>query len=184
MIEECVIIGGGVAGLSAANRLADSGASPLIVDGGEYPCYRLCGEYFSHESFPILRKWGIPLSGKINFVRFIKGNQKIGFQLPVSAASCSRFDFDVKLFERALKNGARALCKTTVEAMRLPHISGEPYELDLSNNQTIKARHLMIGTGKLFGSMSPLRLPTMISADSKMETRWCCGETGFHQSIR
>ncbi len=149
MIEDCVIIGGGVAGLSVANQLVDAGKSPLIIDGGDYPCHRICGEYFSHESFRILQKWEIPLTGVINRARFIKENKKVEFSLPISAGSCSHFEFDLKLFNRALKKGARALCKTTVECLRTPENSFENYELRLSDSQIIHTRHLIIGTGKL-----------------------------------
>lgn len=149
MIEDCVIIGGGIAGLSAANQLIDAGMKPLIVDGGEYPCHRICGEYFSHESLTSLQKWDIPLNFKINFARFVKGRKEIEFKLPIPASTCSHFECDAMLFDRALKNGSRALCKTTVQSVQLPSNKMETYQLMLSNNQTIKTRHLIIGTGKL-----------------------------------
>ena len=149
MIEECVIIGGGVAGLAAANQLADAGKSPLIIDGGEYPCHRICGEYFSHEGLPLLKKWGISLPREFNHARFVKGKSKVEFQLPVAAGGCPRFDFDVQLYDRALKKGARALLKTTVLSLELPKEPSAPFELLLSDQQVIKANHLIIGTGKL-----------------------------------
>ena len=106
MIEECVIIGGGVAGLSAANQLADRGISPLLVDGGAYPCHRVCGEYFSHECcHSILEKWGIRLSRQIGHARWIQGRKQIEIPIPQPAAVCSRFEFDIQLLERAVKKG-------------------------------------------------------------------------------
>lgn len=149
MIEECVIIGGGVAGLSAANQLVNCGISPLIIESGEYPCHRICGEYFSHESLPTLQQWSIPLTGNIHSVRFVKGVKEIELKLPLSAGSCSHFEFDFNLFERALKKGARALTRTTVTSLLFPTRSIDPFELELSDNQIVKARHLIIGTGKL-----------------------------------
>jgi menaquinone-9 beta-reductase len=149
VIEDYVILGGGVAGLSAANQLVDAGKSPLIIDAGEYPCQRVCGEYFSHESLPILKRWKIELTGKIRKVRFVKENKKLEFQLPKQAGSCSRFEFDAGLFDRAMKNGAKALCKTTVQSLEISNRSTNAYMLKLSNGECIQAQRLLIGTGKL-----------------------------------
>lgn len=145
MIEECVIIGGGIAGLSAANRLTELGISPLIIEGGQYPCHRICGEYFSHETFPILEKWGIPLAAKINRVCFIKDQYQFAFNLPISAAGSSHFDFDLQLFNRAINKGARALLKVTVISIDKKN---DIYQLKLSNNQILKTRKIIIGVGK------------------------------------
>jgi len=145
MIEDCVIIGGGVAGLSAANQLADAGLKPLIVDAGKYPSHRICGEYFSHECLPILHRWGIAMSGQIREAGFISGPLKIQFALPQYAESASRYNFDIQLLERAQKKGARALTETTAQIIS----RDENYELKLSNGQTVHARHLIIGAGKM-----------------------------------
>lgn len=151
-MEECVILGGGVAGLCAANQLVDEGMSPLIIDGGEYPCHRVCGEYLSHECLPILEKWQIPLTRRFTQVRLIHRNKTVEFQLPIPAGGCPRYEFDAKLFNRALKKGARAHCKTMVEALN--HAEGH-YELKLSTQQVIKARHLIIGAGRFSSPLKP-----------------------------
>ena len=142
-------IGGGIAGLSAANQLADSGLSPLIIEANSYPAHRICGEFISHECLPILERWNIPLSSPMNNCRFIKSNHQIEFSLPIPANSCSRFTFDAQLLERAKSKGARALTETKVISLHIPKKSSDPYELVLSNGQQIMAQHLMIGTGRL-----------------------------------
>ena len=149
MIEECVIVGGGVAGLSAANRLADAGLSPLIVEASKYPAHRICGEFFSHECLPILKGWDISLSGEIKHCRFFRGDHQLEFELPMHSGSCSRFDFDHLLLERAKSKGARALIETMVVSLHVPNSASENFELLLSDGQVIKARHLMIGTGRI-----------------------------------
>lgn len=149
MIEDCVIIGGGVAGLSAANRLADAGLSPLLIEAGHYPSHKICGEFFSHECLPILDRWNIPLSETVARCRFIHGPHAFEFDLPKHSGSTSRFDFDSNLFKRAKANGARALTKTKVDAIHVPKNSSENYVLTLSDGQAIKAHHLMIGTGRV-----------------------------------
>lgn len=149
MLEDCIIIGGGVAGLSAANQLVDAGMKPLIIDGGGYPSHRICGEYFSHEALPILQKWDLSLTGRINSVQFIKHNQNIRFDLPKPAGGCSHYEFDVRLLERAVKKGARLTCNTLVTRLSVPSHINENFYLELSNHQRLTARHLIIGTGKL-----------------------------------
>ena len=158
MIEDCVIVGGGVAGLSAANELADAGVSPLIIEAGKFPSHKICGEFISHECLPILDRWQIHLLGHIDLCRFISGSRKAEFRLPIASGSCSRYRLDGMLFERALNKGARALTETTV--LSLNETSGL-YELQLSNGQTVQARNLMIGTGripKLHNNQKPLEL--------------------------
>lgn len=154
MIEDCIIIGGGVAGLSVANQLADAELSPLIIEASKFPAHRVCGEFLSHECLPILQQWDIPILNQIDVCRFFSGNTKVEFNLETAnlarqSGSCSRYILDSMLLERAKKKGARALTETTVVSMNLPENSSGNYELVLSNGQTIYARHLMIGTGRI-----------------------------------
>ena len=149
MIEDCVIVGGGVAGLSAANQLADAGLNPLIIEASKFPAHRICGEFLSHECLPILHRWDIPVSGQIDLCRFFSGTKKVEFQLPVPSGSCSRYNLDSMLLERAKSKGARALTETAVASLRIPRHPSANYELSLSNGQTIQSRHLIIGTGRI-----------------------------------
>ncbi len=149
MVEDCVIVGGGIAGLSAANQLANAGLSPLIIEAGKFPSHKICGEFISHECLPILDQWGIKLSDTIGNCRFIYGENKTEFQLPIPSGSCSRYNFDSMLLDRAQKHGARALTETSVTALSQPYGTSGVYEIVLSNGQTIHARNLMIGTGRI-----------------------------------
>ena len=149
MVEECVIVGGGIAGLSAANQLADAGLNPLLIEAGQFPAHRICGEFLSHECLPILRRWDIPISSPIEQCRFFNGSKKIEFQLPFQSGSCSRFILDSLLLERAKRKGARALTETAVVSLNIPEHPSENYELVLSGGQAIHARHLLIGTGRI-----------------------------------
>lgn len=148
MVENCVIVGGGVAGLSAANQLADAGLTPLLIEANDYPSHRICGEFLSSECLPILERWEIPFSTPIQQCRLFSGKMKTSFQLPTQAASCSRFIFDSMLQKRAEKNGARILTRTTVSSLTF-HEGSKCYELNLSNGEEIKARHLILGTGRI-----------------------------------
>lgn len=145
MIEECAIIGGGIAGLSAANRLADAGVRPLLIEANSYPAHRICGEFVSHECHPLLKEWNIPLSSSMNTCRFFKASHLMEFSLPIAAKSCSRYNFDHHLLERAKDKGAKVLTETKLLSLD----PKELFHLTLSNGQEIKASSLIIGTGKI-----------------------------------
>lgn len=151
MTEECVIIGGGVSGLCAANQLANAGLSPLIIESGTFPSHRICGEFLSHECLPILRNWEIPLSNTIDTGLFINKDTQLKFKLPKESGSCSRYILDTALFERAKKKGARAYTETSVKDIKVPKTKSDNFEIILSNGKVLRARHLMIGTGKIPG---------------------------------
>ena len=122
---------------------------PLIIEAGQYPAHRICGEFISHECLPILHRWNIPLTGQIKSSRFIKGDKQIEFQLPVPSASRSRFEFDELLLQRAKKYGARILTDTKVISLQNPSSSSGAYQLQLSNGTTIESQHLIVGSGKI-----------------------------------
>src|SRR5262249_42474155 len=107
----------------------------------------------------ILQKWNAAVTSQIDSVRFIKGTKQIPFSLPIPASSCSHFEFDIKLLERAVQKGARALCGTTVHSLRMP--CQAHYELELSNGQSVTARHLIIGTGKIPKKGANIEVPEM-----------------------
>lgn len=149
VIEECVIIGGGVAGLSAANQLIDAGISPLVIEAGKFPSHRICGEFLSHECLPILRQWDIPISNEISHCQFYKGLDSIAFDFEEHSGACSRFILDNSLVSRAKNKGVRIWSETSVVSLTAPEKDNVYYELVLSNGQTIKSRYLMIGTGRI-----------------------------------
>ncbi len=59
---DVVVVGGGLAGLSAAIQLSEKGYRTLLIEKNYYPFHRVCGEYISEESRPFLEKLGIPIS--------------------------------------------------------------------------------------------------------------------------
>lgn len=148
-MEDLLIVGGGVAGLSAANYLVDAGYKPIVIESCSYPGHRICGEYFSHEGLPFIQKWGIAMTSQVRRCRFIKDNLKMEFTLPIYAANCSRYDFDFQLLKRAENKGARILTDTKVEWIKPPEKGRNHYELQLQGGKTILCKQLMIGTGRI-----------------------------------
>lgn len=61
-MTDVVIIGGGLAGLSAAILLGRQGKQVCLFESNRYPFHKVCGEYLSMESWPFLERLGVPLS--------------------------------------------------------------------------------------------------------------------------
>jgi flavin-dependent dehydrogenase len=59
MIYDALIIGGGPAGATAALMLAKSGWSVAVIEKKRFPRRKVCGEFISATSLPLLRELGI-----------------------------------------------------------------------------------------------------------------------------
>ena len=147
-MKQMVIVGGGVAGLSALNRLADHGVNATLIEGGNYPSHKVCGEFFSPECLPILSEWGVEPISCIQNISLMTPYKTCQFPLLKSAKSQSRFDFDGRLVNRAKERGARILTNTKVE-----HIGKNCLSLD--NGEVLQYTDLIMSTGRLFGASQP-----------------------------
>ncbi len=101
---DVIIIGGGLAGLVAANHLGRAGVRVLLIEKYEYPHHKVCGEYVSNEVMPYLRSLGIdPISkGAVEISQFeisTKEGGKIATTLPLGGFGISRYALDWYLFE-------------------------------------------------------------------------------------
>lgn len=117
---DVVIVGGGLAGLSAAILLARKQYNVLVLEKEYYPKHKVCGEYISMESKPFLQSIGVPADdmdlpaiSKLQ-VTDTRGNQ-LNAQLPQGGFGISRYKLDAMLAELAQKAGATVLTKTKVD---------------------------------------------------------------------
>ena len=55
---DVIIVGGGLAGLTAAILLSRQKKKVLVVEKKTYPFHKVCGEYVSNEVLPFLRSIG------------------------------------------------------------------------------------------------------------------------------
>jgi len=149
-VEYC-IIGGGVAGLSAANRLVDLGKQPLVIEAGDYPKDRVCGEFLSSEILPTLSQWNIHPSRMIRTVKFFgPKNADFEFKLDSPSGSMSHVDLENHLLERAQAKKASILTNTRVLKIFPPSDQNASFEIQLSTEETILADQLLISVGKSF----------------------------------
>lgn len=108
MEREVVIVGGGPAGAAAAVLLAERGHSVCLIEQKDFPRHKLCGEFMSHESVPLLRRLGvldaIRDSGAVELrsVMLTEANGDVAAApLPEAAIGVSRLLLDEILIRRA-----------------------------------------------------------------------------------
>ncbi|CAM4341428.1 NAD(P)/FAD-dependent oxidoreductase [Zobellia nedashkovskayae] len=103
---DVIIVGGGLAGLTAAIHLAKAGHKVLVFEKEPYPHHKVCGEYVSNEVLPYLKNLGVDLTDygavAINTLKFstVKG-ALLEVKLPLGGTGISRYAFDDLLFKRA-----------------------------------------------------------------------------------
>lgn len=107
---DVIIIGGGLAGLTAALHLIKNGHSVLVLEKQPYPHHKVCGEYVSNEVMPYLEYLDISFSGyqvaPIDTLQFSLVNGKsITTKLPLGGIGISRYAFDDLLFRKAKLQG-------------------------------------------------------------------------------
>jgi len=144
------IIGGGVAGLCAAIRLAELGEKALIIEGGTYPTQKVCGEFLSPECIAILHAWGIhPVA--IPQVDVISSNYSLSFPFPSPAGGLSHMELDPALMHLALKLGVKIKTKTRVESFKPKLVTDALHLIHLNNGEVIQAEQVLIATGRIPG---------------------------------
>ncbi|WP_181044140.1 FAD-dependent oxidoreductase [Aureicoccus marinus] len=69
---EVIIVGAGLAGLTAALALSRSGVSVALIEKNNFPKHKVCGEYISNEVRDYLESFGLDLSDAdpIQYLRF------------------------------------------------------------------------------------------------------------------
>lgn len=147
--KNIVIIGGGVAGLAAACRLTELGVRPMLLEAGDYPAHKICGEFLSPECLPRLASWGIVPPVSIPKASFITASDAYSFAFPQPAAGMSHHEFDPELARYAAQNGAEIRTHIKVTALRCPEGRNQDYEITLSEGETICAKSLIVATGRL-----------------------------------
>ncbi|MCW3466751.1 NAD(P)/FAD-dependent oxidoreductase [Chitinophaga nivalis] len=115
--RDVIIIGGGLAGLTAAIHLSGAGLRVAIIEKNTYPQHKVCGEYISNEVLPYLQWLGAdPVALQPSHINRLllsdqSGNTVEG-ALEQGGFGVSRYRLDQFLMEKALVGGAELLTDT------------------------------------------------------------------------
>ena len=125
MLHDVVIIGGGLAGCSAARQLAQRGHNVCLLEQHTYPRHKLCGEFLSPEAQDSFRQLGVLDDVMAAGARPIAHTRLTDAQgtatdhpLPSPALGLSRYRLDHLLFQAACAAGVDGRTNTRVTGLR------------------------------------------------------------------
>ena len=149
---DVVIIGAGLAGLTAALELSGEGLKIALIEKGELPRHKVCGEYISNEVRPYLESLGIDLSDaeEINHLHYSsRGGKAIQTDLPLGGFGISRYTLDYRMWQSCLQTSVEYL---NLKADQISFSSNPserfPFELRLHEGPRVKARVVLSAHGK------------------------------------
>jgi flavin-dependent dehydrogenase len=147
--SKIVIVGAGLAGLTAAIHLSKLGYSIILIEKNSFPKHKVCGEYISNEVLPYLDWLGVNPEilkpTKIDSLLFSTAKGKmINAKLPLGGFGISRYAFDFYLFEKAKAQNCEIIQETVTDI----HFSDDLFSIHLSNNTTLIADIVIGSYGK------------------------------------
>jgi len=146
---DILIIGGGLAGLTAALHLQKAGFDVILIEKNSYPQHKVCGEYISNEVLPYL-KWldadprilGATAIQRLQFSTL--SGKSIDTKLPLGGFGVSRYNMDSFLYEKFKRRGG-VLLQDTVSAV---HFNDEKFTIYTLAELQINARQVIGAYGK------------------------------------
>ena len=121
-MKDLAIIGGGLAGLAAGLIATRMGHSVVLFEKKGYPFHKVCGEYLSLESEPILRwlglpidEWKLPLLTQFRITH--PNGKEFRARLPLGGIGISRYKLDNFLQTRLILEGGIILDNTRVTSV-------------------------------------------------------------------
>ncbi|MGB5943384.1 MAG: NAD(P)/FAD-dependent oxidoreductase [Leeuwenhoekiella sp.] len=153
MNKQIIVIGGGLAGLTAAIHLSRAGKEVLLIERHSYPKHKVCGEYVSNEVLPYLKELGIdPFEAgavSIDTLQFSSGSGKmLTTKLPLGGFGLSRFTLDKLLFEKAVESG----CKVMEDTVTKVRFKNDKFSVETQSGEKFESE-IVIGS---FGKRSNL----------------------------
>lgn len=150
---DCVIIGGGLAGLAAGITLGRSGYRVLITEKNHYPKHKVCGEYISLESEWVLKQ----LLPAVNFGQFplisqlemstLKG-VRLTTALPLGGIGISRYWLDHALVTAFSQLPHCEILEDTAHALTPPGLPQGNFEVQTRAGYKIQSRLVFAAYGK------------------------------------
>ena len=148
---DVIIVGGGLAGLTAALHLRKENYNVILFESREYPNHKVCGEYISNEVVPYLEFLGVSLPKTCGLNKLLVSTAKgktLRSKLPLGGLGISRYTFDHLLYKKALT------LDTTVLHEQVTNISYDKDEFKVSTESGKKFKgKIVIGAYGKRGSL-------------------------------
>lgn len=144
-VTDALILGGGLAGSTAACLMARAGRTVRLLERETGPHHKVCGEFLSIEAATHLRQLDIdPLAlgaVPLDRMRIVWGRREIEAALPFTALGLSRYALDEALIARARLDGAHV-----ERGVRVVELNGRTARTSAGERE---GRHVLVATGKL-----------------------------------
>ncbi|MES2239102.1 MAG: NAD(P)/FAD-dependent oxidoreductase [Bacteroidota bacterium] len=144
-----LIIGGGLAGLTAAIHLSKIGLKVILIEKNEFPKHKVCGEYVSNEVVSYLKWLNIDYEdlkpthlSQFQF-SFLNG-EILSSDLPLGGFGVSRYLLDDFLYQKAVKNG----CEIIQDSVENILFSENRFTVTTAKNVVFKSEILIGAYGK------------------------------------
>lgn len=149
MKVKILILGGGLAGLTAAIHLSKLGHSITVIEKNNYPKHKVCGEYISNEVIDYFNWLGLDAvfekSHPINQFRLEVDNANFSeVQLPLGGFGISRYLLDDLLYQKAKEQGCTFIHESVTDVI----FKEELFTVTLSSGLQIESQIAVGSFGK------------------------------------
>jgi menaquinone-9 beta-reductase len=146
---DIVIVGAGLAGLTAAIDLTQRGFSTVLIEKKSFPHHKVCGEFISNEVVPYFKSLGIDLDAlqptQIDKTSISLSNGKsISCELPLGGFGISRYTLDNYLYNKAKSSG----CEMIHEKVFDIQFEEERFKITTELEQVLSAKIVLGAFGK------------------------------------
>lgn len=151
MCYDALIVGAGPAGAAAARLLAKAGWSVALVEKAEFPRRKVCGEFVSAATMPVLKECGLAVpfiaaaGPPVTRVGVYAGNVMLSARHDrVWGRALGREHLDVMLRDAAAAAGAALMQPAEVTAVTR---QDDGFACDLDDGRRIAARTVIVACG-------------------------------------
>lgn len=147
--NEISIIGGGLAGLTAAIDLLKRGFSVTLIEKNVYPKHKVCGEFISNEVLPYLKALGLDVESlrPTNITKTelsTHSGKTIKADLSLGGFGVSRYTLDNYLFKKVIELGGKVVKDSVIHV----EFSNDEFNIQTQSNEHFKSKIVLGAFGK------------------------------------